>query len=240
MAAVRAVAGYRPGRYRLVVDGVVREVSAATVVVANSAYYGQGMRIAPAASVSDGLLDVVVVGAASRLSLLRALPSLYDGRHVERDEVQVLTGLAGRAVDGAGARRSRSAATASRSAPSRTTARRPLRGPGAPRGAHRPGGVTRIAYGPAGNARVPRRAPVPMDQDGQVFPLLPPGFRFGTSTAALQIEGAAAEDGKGPSIWDTFAAQPGRIADGSTPSVACDHYHRLRRGRRPAQGPRRP
>ena len=90
-AAVRAVAGYRPGRYRLVVDGVVREVSAATVVVANSAYYGQGMRIAPAASVSDGLLDVVVVGAASRLSLLRALPSLYDGRHVERDEVQVFT-----------------------------------------------------------------------------------------------------------------------------------------------------
>jgi len=91
-AAVRAVAGYRPGRYRLVVDDVAREVTAATVVVANSAYYGQGMRIAPAASVSDGLLDVVVVGAASRLSLLRALPSLYDGRHVERDEVQVLTG----------------------------------------------------------------------------------------------------------------------------------------------------
>ena len=88
-AAVRAVASYRPCAYRLVVDGVVREVSAATVVVANSGYYGQGMRIAPAASVSDGLLDVVVVGAASRISLLRALPSLYDGRHVERDEVQV-------------------------------------------------------------------------------------------------------------------------------------------------------
>ncbi len=92
VAAVRAIAAYRPGRYRLVVDDVEREVSAATVVVANSAYYGQGMRIAPAASVRDGLLDVVVVGAASRLSLLRALPSLYDGRHVERDEVQVLTG----------------------------------------------------------------------------------------------------------------------------------------------------
>ena len=58
------------------------------------------------------------------------------------------------------------------------------------------------------------------------YPQLPPGFRFGTSTAAYQIEGAAGEDGRGPSIWDTFAAQPGRIKDGSTGEVACDHYHR--------------
>jgi beta-glucosidase len=60
----------------------------------------------------------------------------------------------------------------------------------------------------------------------QSFPALPPGFRFGTSTASYQIEGAAAEDGKGPSIWDTFVAQPGRINDGSSGDVACDHYHR--------------
>ena len=59
------------------------------------------------------------------------------------------------------------------------------------------------------------------------FPQLPPGFRFGTSTSAYQIEGAADEDGKGPSIWDTFAAQPGRINDGSTGAIACDHYHRV-------------
>lgn len=57
--------------------------------------------------------------------------------------------------------------------------------------------------------------------------MLPPGFVFGTSTAAYQVEGAAAEDGKGPSIWDTFAAQPGRVADGSAADVACDHYHRM-------------
>jgi len=59
------------------------------------------------------------------------------------------------------------------------------------------------------------------------YPQLPPGFLFGTSTAAYQIEGAVAEDGRGPSIWDTFTAQPGRIVDGSSGAVACDHYHRV-------------
>ncbi len=66
-----------------------------------------------------------------------------------------------------------------------------------------------------------------MHKDERVFPQLPHGFTFGTATASYQIEGAAAEDGKGPSIWDTFAAEPGRIADASTGEVACDHYHRM-------------
>jgi beta-glucosidase len=54
----------------------------------------------------------------------------------------------------------------------------------------------------------------------------PTGFTWGTSTAAYQIEGAVREDGRGPSIWDTFAAEPGRITDASSGAVACDHYHR--------------
>ena len=58
-------------------------------------------------------------------------------------------------------------------------------------------------------------------------PQLPEGFVFGTSTSAYQVEGAACEDGRGPSIWDTFAAQPGAVVDGSDGSVAADHYHRL-------------
>ncbi|GAB2728739.1 GH1 family beta-glucosidase [Nocardioides pakistanensis] len=58
------------------------------------------------------------------------------------------------------------------------------------------------------------------------FPHLPDGFVFGTSTAAYQIEGAVDEGGRGRSIWDTFCAEPGRIIDGSSGAVACDHYHR--------------
>ncbi|WP_205471908.1 GH1 family beta-glucosidase [Nocardioides sp. SYSU D00038] len=58
------------------------------------------------------------------------------------------------------------------------------------------------------------------------LPQLPPGFRFGTSTAAFQIEGATTADGRGPSIWDTFAARPGAVVDGATGDPACDHYHR--------------
>ena len=93
-AAVRALATYRPTRLHVTVDGVESAYDAALVVVANSAYYGSGMRIAPGASVADGLLDVVVVAAASRSALIRALPSVYDGSHVERDEVSVLRGRA--------------------------------------------------------------------------------------------------------------------------------------------------
>src|SRR3979411_1832894 len=55
----------------------------------------------------------------------------------------------------------------------------------------------------------------------------PPGFLWGSARAAVQIEGAAHEDGKEDSIWDAFARVPGAVAGGDTPEVAVDHYHRM-------------
>ena len=53
----------------------------------------------------------------------------------------------------------------------------------------------------------------------------PDGFIFGAATAAHQIEGGWT-DGRGPSIWDTFARTPGNVANGDTAEMACDHYNR--------------
>ena len=54
----------------------------------------------------------------------------------------------------------------------------------------------------------------------------PPGFTWGAATASYQIEGAAQTDGRGPSIWDVFSHTPGRVLNGDTGDVACDHYAR--------------
>jgi beta-glucosidase len=54
----------------------------------------------------------------------------------------------------------------------------------------------------------------------------PDGFLWGAATSAYQIEGAAHEDGRGLSIWDTYARTPGRVVNGETGDVAADHYHR--------------
>ena len=58
--------------------------------------------------------------------------------------------------------------------------------------------------------------------------LLPPGFELGVAMASYQIEGAVHEDGRGPSIWDTFSHTPGKTARGDNGDVACDHFHRYR------------
>lgn len=55
----------------------------------------------------------------------------------------------------------------------------------------------------------------------------PPDFLWGAATSAYQIEGAVSEDGRGPSIWDAFARQPGTIYQGETADRADDHYHRM-------------
>ncbi|WP_448631599.1 GH1 family beta-glucosidase [Cellulomonas soli] len=55
----------------------------------------------------------------------------------------------------------------------------------------------------------------------------PADFLWGSATASYQIEGAVAEDGRAPSIWDTFSATPGKVLNGDTGEIAADHYHRM-------------
>ncbi|MCW2882341.1 MAG: Beta-glucosidase [Sphaerisporangium sp.] len=56
--------------------------------------------------------------------------------------------------------------------------------------------------------------------------VFPEGFIWGAATASYQIEGAARDGGRGPSVWDTFSRTPGKVAFGHTGDVACDHYYR--------------
>jgi beta-glucosidase len=53
----------------------------------------------------------------------------------------------------------------------------------------------------------------------------PKDFTWGCATASYQIEGAASEDGKGPSIWDVFSHEQGHIENNDTGDIACDHYN---------------
>ncbi|MFJ7626022.1 GH1 family beta-glucosidase [Streptomyces sp. NPDC097595] len=71
----------------------------------------------------------------------------------------------------------------------------------------------------------PDIAPKPVPEAPTTFPT---GFVWGAATAAYQVEGAAAEDGRTPSIWDTFSRTPGKVRNGDTGDIAADHYHRYR------------
>lgn len=92
VATLLELPGMRPRPSRIVVDGVEHEHDATLVAVANTSSFGGGMMIAPDASPVDGLLDVVVVDAVSRLTLLRVLPAAFSGRHVEHPAVEVHRG----------------------------------------------------------------------------------------------------------------------------------------------------
>ena len=85
------VARWRPASFTCILDGDAIDVRGWSVAVANSGVYGGGMRMAPQASVQDGLLDVVMTAATSRRTFLRALPKVFSGTHVHEPSVSVRT-----------------------------------------------------------------------------------------------------------------------------------------------------
>lgn len=88
-AALRALAGWKPARFSVTLDGERRGFTGYAVAAANSKAYGGGMFIAPDAELDDGLLDVVWTAQVSKLRFLANLPKVFSGSHVANDEVTV-------------------------------------------------------------------------------------------------------------------------------------------------------
>ena len=80
---------YRARRVEIELDGEVLERSVQNVVIANGRYFGGGMMVAPQARLDDGIFDVVIINAASRLQTARDLPSVYRGHHIGRNGVEL-------------------------------------------------------------------------------------------------------------------------------------------------------
>ncbi|BDZ63266.1 diacylglycerol/lipid kinase family protein [Agromyces mangrovi Wang et al. 2018] len=90
LALARELATFTPREYVLTIDGEVRTQRAMLVSVANTPSLGGGMRIAPAAEVDDGLLDVFIVHPIGRVGLVRVFPRVYSGTHVDHPAVELL------------------------------------------------------------------------------------------------------------------------------------------------------
>ena len=89
--ALRALLRWRPAEFEVELDDdAPRRVVGYSIAAANSKAYGGGMMLAPAASLSDGLLDVVIIGQTSKLRFLRLLPTVFRGEHVHEPEVETL------------------------------------------------------------------------------------------------------------------------------------------------------
>ncbi|MEU5846982.1 diacylglycerol/lipid kinase family protein [Saccharopolyspora shandongensis] len=90
LAVVRELLGLRPMPLRVETDAGTAELIATLVAVGNTACYGGGIPVCPDADAADGLLDLTVVGEVTRRDLVRILPSLRTGRHVEHPAVLTL------------------------------------------------------------------------------------------------------------------------------------------------------
>jgi diacylglycerol kinase (ATP) len=89
VAVLAELARLKPIELTMVLDGESQTLPVTMVAVGNTPWYGGGMKICPAADATDGLFDVTVVGAVSRLELVRAKPRLSDGTHVTHPLISV-------------------------------------------------------------------------------------------------------------------------------------------------------
>ena len=91
-AVLKTLATYRPRPIILSVDGETIATAAWLIGIANARALGGGMLIAPDATITDGLLDIVIVGPVSRLEFLRTFPKVFKGTHVDLPEIMILRG----------------------------------------------------------------------------------------------------------------------------------------------------
>jgi diacylglycerol kinase (ATP) len=89
VAALRAVASWHPARFEVRGDGGQHDFAGYAVVVANSAYFGAGMMVAPTACIDDGILDLVLMRHGPKLAFVRALAKIKDGSHTSLAEVSI-------------------------------------------------------------------------------------------------------------------------------------------------------
>lgn len=89
-AAVRALMGWKPVRFEITTGGRRRRLTGHTIAVANNRFYGGGMKMAPDAEIDDGMFDVIVVSAVSKVRFLSDFPKVFSGTHVRSDGVETL------------------------------------------------------------------------------------------------------------------------------------------------------
>lgn len=83
---------FKPREYRLIVDGQVYEREAMLIAVGNGTSYGGGMLVCPNARLDDGLLDLMILNPVSKREFIQIFPSVYEGKHIEHPQVEMLRG----------------------------------------------------------------------------------------------------------------------------------------------------
>ncbi|HEX9313239.1 MAG TPA: diacylglycerol kinase family lipid kinase, partial [Actinomycetota bacterium] len=86
------LARFKPGRFRIKVDGRERTFPGMLVAVGNGVSYGGGMKVTPGARSDDGVLDLCVLGAVSKFTFVKTFPKVFSGRHVDHPSVEMLRG----------------------------------------------------------------------------------------------------------------------------------------------------